>query len=80
MEAGPVFPERVVHSQSIRQRLQETPAALANGHRVPCGHEQNTPTMPDHSRMDQGAVRQPGAQKLSVPSAASSGRPRPYPL
>jgi hypothetical protein len=30
----------------MRQRPQLTPAALANGHRVPCGHEQNTPTMP----------------------------------
>ena len=30
----------------MRERPQLTPAALANGHRVPCGHEQNMPTMP----------------------------------
>ena len=45
-EGSLVFRERIVLGQSIRQRPQLTPAALANGHRVPCGHEQNTPTMP----------------------------------
>jgi hypothetical protein len=30
-EAGLVFPERFVHCQSMRQRPQLTPAALANG-------------------------------------------------
>jgi hypothetical protein len=38
--------ERFVHCPSMRPRPQLTPAALANGHRVPCGHEQNTLTMP----------------------------------
>jgi hypothetical protein len=37
---------RFVRCQSIRQHPQLTPTDLANAHRVPCGHEQNTPTMP----------------------------------
>ena len=34
-----------MHRQSMRQPTTD-PAALANGHKVPCGDEQNMPTMP----------------------------------
>lgn len=40
------FSESFNLNRSTCQRPQLTPGALANGHRVPCGHEQNTPTMP----------------------------------
>jgi len=40
---------------SQAQRPQLEPAALANGHRVPCGHEQYTPTMLDPDCPDRSA-------------------------
>jgi hypothetical protein len=61
-EGSLVFRERIVLGQSIRQRPQLTPAALANGHRVTCGHEQNTPTMPPRRLFGSlGAKRSPSS-------------------
>ena len=49
--------ESFIFSQSTCQRPQPTHAALANGHRVPCGHEQNTPRMPRRRLCSDGPAR-----------------------
>ena len=56
---------------SPRQHPQRTPAALAYGHRVPCGHDQNTPTKPGR-----GLFGSLGAKRCSSSGRAGRGRGR----